>query len=145
MKDPLVPVKFRFFEEMVIKPNNFRVTFQTVSPVVLFIGHYLENLVRSYVERFILTNVLKKGYTTHKLSQVHMTDPNIQMRTYEIGYSNDDDLRQLKRQGKITDLYVSTFTNETNNLSLPYIRESIDLLLRSCCPLFKFHHFNRNF
>ena len=124
MNDPLVPIKFRFFEEMIIKSNNFHVTFQTVSPMVPFIVHYLENLVCSYVERFILTNVLnvlKKGYTTHKLSQVHMTDPNIQMGTYEVGYSIDDDLRQLKRQGKITDFYGNTFTNETNNFSLPYV------------------------
>ena len=78
MSDPLVPVKFRFFEETAKKLNNFLVTFQASSPMVPFIVHHLENLVRSFVERFILTNVLKKANTTHKPSKLDMTDPNIQ-------------------------------------------------------------------
>ena len=34
------------------------------------------------------------------------------MRTYEIGFSIDHDLRQLKREGKITDGHVNTFKKE---------------------------------
>ena len=41
-----------------------------------------------------------------------MTHPNIQMRTYEVGFSIDHDLHQLKRDGKITDSHVNTFRNE---------------------------------
>ena len=109
MNDPLEPVKLRFFEETAKKLNNVLVTFQTSSPMVPFIADFLENLVRSFVERFILPDVLKKTNTTHKLSQLDMTDPNIQMRTYEVGFSIDHDLRQLKREGKITDFHVNIF------------------------------------
>ena len=41
-----------------------------------------------------------------------MTDPNIQMRTYEVGFSIDHDLRKLKREGKITSSHVNTFKKE---------------------------------
>ena len=99
MNDPLVPVKLRFFEETAKKLNNFLVTFQTSSPMVPFIVDSLENIVRSFVERFILPDVLKKANTTHKLSQLDMTNPNIQIRTYEVGFSVDHDIRQLKREG----------------------------------------------
>ena len=53
MNDPLVPVKLRFFEETANKLNNFLVNFQTSSPMVPFIVDSLENLVRSFVERFV--------------------------------------------------------------------------------------------
>ena len=81
MNGPLVPVKLRFFEETAKKLNNFAVTFQTSSPMAPFIVDSLENLVHSFVERFILPDLLKKANTTHKLGQLDMTDPNIQMKT----------------------------------------------------------------
>ena len=87
------PVKLRFFAETAKKLNNFLVTFQTSFPMMPFIVDSVENLVRSFVERFILPDVSKKANTTHKLSQPDMTDPNIQMRSYEVGFSIDHDLR----------------------------------------------------
>ena len=107
MNDPLVPVKLRFFEETAKKLDNFFVTFQTSSPMVSFIVDSPENLVCSFVERFILPDVLKKVSTMHKGSQLDMTDPNIQVRTYEVGFSIDHDICQLKREGKISDSHVT--------------------------------------
>ena len=71
----------------------------------------LGNLVCSSVESFVLPDILKKANTTHKPSQLDLTDPNIQMRTYEVDFSIDHDLYQSKREGKITLplLYVTTF------------------------------------
>ena len=74
-----------------------------------FIVDSLENLVCSFVERFILPDVLKKATTTHNLSQLVMTDPKTQMRIYEVGFSIDHDLCHLERKKKITDSYVNTF------------------------------------
>ena len=84
--------------------------------MVSFIAGSLENLVRSFVERFILPEILKKANFTHKLSHLHMTDPNIQMRTYGVGFSIDHDLRQLKREGKITDSHVNTYKKEAKHI-----------------------------
>ena len=112
MIDSLVPVKLRFFEETAKKLNSFLFTFPTGSPIVPFTVDSLENLVCSFVERFILPDVLKKATTTHKLSQLDMTNPNRQIRTYEVGFSIDRDLCQLKREGKITDSHVNTFKKE---------------------------------
>ena len=74
MNDSVVPVKLCFFEETTKKLNNVLVTFQTSSPIVPFIVASLENLVHSFVERFILTDVLKKANTTHKLNQLGITE-----------------------------------------------------------------------
>ena len=41
-----------------------------------------------------------------------MTNPNIQMRTYEVGFSIDHDLHQLKCKGKIADSQVNTSKKE---------------------------------
>ena len=112
MNDLLVPVELRFSEETAKKLNNFLVTFQATSPMVPFIVDSLENLVPSFGERFILPYVLKKANTMHKLSQLDMADPNIQMRTCEVGFAIDHDFCQLKSEGKITDSHVSTFKKE---------------------------------
>ena len=113
MNNPLVPVKLRFFEETAKKLNNFLVTFQASSLMVLFIVDSLENLVCCFVEKFILPDVLKKANITHKLSQLGMTNPNMQLRTHEVGFSIDHDLCQLKPKGKIIDSHVNTFKKET--------------------------------
>ena len=57
MNDLLVLVKLHFFEETAKKLSNFLVTFQTSSPMVHFIVDSLENLVCSFVERFILSTL----------------------------------------------------------------------------------------
>ena len=41
-----------------------------------------------------------------------MTNPIIQKRTYEVGFSIDHNLCQLKHKGKITDSHVNTFKKE---------------------------------
>ena len=112
MDDSLVPVKLRFFEETAKKLNSFLFTFPTSSPMVSFTVGCLENLVCSFVERFILPDVLKKANTTHKRNQLDMSNPNRQVRTYEVGFSTYRDLCQLKREGKITDSHVNTFKKE---------------------------------
>lgn len=50
-----------------------------------------------------------------------MTDPNTEMRTYEVGFSIDHGLRHLKCKEKITDSHRNTFKKEANNFSLTYV------------------------
>ena len=45
-----------------------------------------------------------------------MTNTNLQMGTYEVSFSIDHDLRQLKREGKISDSNVNTFKKEAKQL-----------------------------
>ena len=75
MNDSLVPVKLRFFEETAKKLNSFLFTFPTGSPIVPFTVDSLENLVCSFVERFILPDVLKKATITHKLKSAGYDQP----------------------------------------------------------------------
>ena len=63
MNDQLVPAKLHFFEETAKKLNSFLVTFQTSSPMVPSVVDSVENLVRSFFERFILLDALKKANT----------------------------------------------------------------------------------
>ena len=92
MNDLPVPLKLCFLEETKKKLNNFLVTFQTSSPMVPFIINSLEYLIRSFVRRFIFPDILKMANTTHKLSQVGMTNPNMLRRTYGEGFFIDHSL-----------------------------------------------------
>ena len=77
MNNPPAPVKLCFLEETAKKFSSFLVTFQASFPMVPFIVDSLENLVRSFVERLILPDVLKKANTTHKLTQLDMINSSI--------------------------------------------------------------------
>ena len=45
--DPTIPLKLRFFEEIVISLNDFLVTFQADNPMVPFLTESLDNVLRT--------------------------------------------------------------------------------------------------
>ena len=75
--DALVPLKLRFFEEIVNRLNSFLATFQTDAPMVPIIVDRLEEILRSYCSKFILPDTLEKASTTLKLMQLNFLDKNI--------------------------------------------------------------------
>ena len=42
--------------------------------MVLFLVDSLENLIRNFAEKLILSDVLKKANNTYKLNQIYFTD-----------------------------------------------------------------------
>ena len=63
-----------------------------------------------------MPDVLKKANSEHKLSQLDMTNPNIQIRTYEAGFSIGHDLSYLETRTlmffkKEAKLFVSALCN----------------------------------
>ena len=107
--DPLIPVKLRFFEEIAFNLNEFLLRFETNAPMVPFLVDSNENLIRTFAEKLILSDVLKKANSTYKLSQIDFTDQNIQELLYEVSFAIDHDLRMLKKEGKVTDSKINAF------------------------------------
>ena len=99
--DSLIPVKLHFFEEITFNLHVFLPRFQTSAPMVLFLVDSLENLIRNFAEKLILSDVLKKANNTYKLSQIDFTDQNIQKWLDEVNFTIDHDLRMLKKEGKV--------------------------------------------
>ena len=87
--DPLSPVKRRFFEESAFNLIEFFARFQTRAPMVPFLVDSLENLIRNFAVKLILSDILKKANNTYKLSQIDFTDQDIQKRLYEISFAID--------------------------------------------------------
>ena len=81
--------------------------------MVPFLVDSLENFIRNFAEKLILSDVLKKAKNTYKLSRIDFTDQNIKKRLYEASFATDHDLRMLKKQGKVTDSKINAFKVET--------------------------------
>ena len=64
---PLIPVNLRFVEEIAFNLNEFLVRFQTSAPMVPLLVDSLENLIRNFAEKLILSDVLQKAINIYKL------------------------------------------------------------------------------
>ena len=62
-KDPLVPLKLEFFEDIAKTLNSFVVPYQTNKPLVPFLAESLERLLRLLCAKFIREDVLESAKT----------------------------------------------------------------------------------
>ena len=65
--DLLLLVKLELFKEVMASLNSFIVTFQTDAPMVLLLVVKLEEIVRFYCLRFILSVMMEKANSTLNL------------------------------------------------------------------------------
>ena len=75
-KDPLVPVKLRFFEEISKSLNKFLLVFQTDKPMAAFLIVTLEQLLGYFCSKFVKKAVMSKASTTSKLIKIDLNDEN---------------------------------------------------------------------
>ena len=75
-KDPLVPVKLRFFEEISKSLNKFLLVFQTDKPMAEFLIVTLEQLLGYFCSKFVKKAVMSKASTTSKLIKIDLIDEN---------------------------------------------------------------------
>ena len=66
-KDPLVPLKLQFFEDIAKTLDSFLVLYQTNKPMVPFLAESLETLLRSLCAKFIRKDVLESVKTARLL------------------------------------------------------------------------------
>ena len=103
VKNPLVPLCLRFFEEMASKLNGFLRRFQTDKPMVPFLVDSLETTIREMCSKFILDDVINKACSTTALIKPDVMDKNIQKVKPDVGFGLRNDLRELISMRKITD------------------------------------------
>ena len=112
VKNPLVPLYFRFFEEIASKLNGFLRRFQTDNPMVPFLVDSLETIIREMCSKFILDDVMDKAASTVALIKLDVTNRNIQKVKPNIGFGLRKDLQELSSTRKISDTQVHNFLQE---------------------------------
>ena len=61
VKDPLIPIKVLFFEEVARKLDEFLAIFQTDQPMAAFLVETLQDLLLSFMEKFVPKSILEKN------------------------------------------------------------------------------------
>ena len=70
MHDPQISAKLKFFKIMSHKLNAFLWGFKTDSPMVPFFADVLDSIVRDFLEKIILKDVLHKATNLYQLVQM---------------------------------------------------------------------------
>ena len=115
-KDPLVPVKLQFFEDLARVLNSFLRVFQTYRPMAPFLAEELENIIRQLCSKFIKKGVMKNASTASRLLKIDVTKVEHQMSPnddFDLGYGIKYELQQLKAKKKITDVQITNFKRDT--------------------------------
>ena len=105
--DPLVPLKLAFFEKVAKKLNKFLWRFQTDSPMVSFLVDTIQEILRDFCARFILSDVMSKAVKTVDLIEISMLDTTIHKsnRILFLHWHMRHDIGVLKKKkGTISDM-----------------------------------------
>ena len=100
--DPLLAAKLKFFEMVSGKMNSFLRSFQTDAPMILFMADTIGNLVRDFLRRIILKDVLKKCSSLYKLIQLNPLNKNIRKppENIDVGFEAKQKLEGVKSSTK---------------------------------------------
>ena len=110
-KDPLVPAKLQFFEEIAKSLNKFLLVFQTDKPVAGFLAETLEKLLSYFCSKFVKKDVMSKASTASKLIKIDLNDENnlVSVTNLDLGFGIKYELKQLKSEKKLTDAQEFNF------------------------------------
>ena len=99
-KDPLVPVKLQFFEEIARYLNKFLLVFQTGKPMAAFLAETLEQLLHYFCSKFVKKDVMSKASTASKLTKIGLSDENnlVSVTNLDHGFGIKYTLKQLKSE-----------------------------------------------
>ena len=112
--DPLMICKFKFFAATAKTLNKFLLNFQTDKPMVPFLDHALDEIIRNFCTSFLLKQTLDNVKTCRLLSKVKFTDPPVQKRALDVdpGIVLKLELSCLRKNGKITENQVLKFKRD---------------------------------
>ena len=96
-KDPLVPLKLQFFEDIAKTLDSFLVLYQTNKPMVPFLAESLETLLRSLCAKFIRKDVLESAKTASLLIKLDVADKANQkdINSVDLGFGIKYELKRL--------------------------------------------------
>ena len=102
--DPLMICKFEFFAATAKILNKFLLKFQTDKPMVPFLAHTLDEVIRKFCTSFLLKETLDNAKTCRLLFKVKFIDPSVQKRASDVdpGIGLKLELSYLRKNCKIT-------------------------------------------
>ena len=84
IKEPLIIVKFKLFENIARHFNSFLVQSQTDEPMILFLCQSLEDIMRSLAARVALKDVMAKANTCVSLTKMDFKSTSTHKRPEDV-------------------------------------------------------------
>ena len=105
VNDKLAVAKLSFFTSIASFVEPFLTFYQTDHPVMPFLSSDLETLLRNLMKKFLKSDVLEKASSTVKLLKIDLNDTGLHksIKSLDIGFVADHEIRQLEQQKSIND------------------------------------------
>ena len=110
-KDPLVPLKLQFFENIAKTLNSFLVLYQTDKPIVPFLAESLETRLRSLCATFIRKKVLETFIRKNVLESAKTASLHCEMWPYRSFFWSECE-KIWTRKNYIFGQFSRSFTNK---------------------------------
>ena len=109
VKDPLIPIKVLFFEEVARKLGEFLVIFQTDQPMAAFLVETLHDLLLSFMEKFVPKSILEKNSSCLSLMKIVLNAVNNRkpVDRIDLGFAVTHEIQLLRKRNKsVTDIMI---------------------------------------
>ena len=124
INDPIIPVKMIFCEEVAKKLNEFLTLFQTDQPMAQFLGEAVADLVRFFMEKFILKSVMDKAHSSISLTKIDLNNVTKQKPScMDLGFNLNNKIKLPKVRKKVTNMIV---------MLVRFKIEALDFLWQKC-------------
>jgi len=133
VSDLMTPVKLAFFESVAKQITPFLTLYQTDTPMVPFLGHDLEKMLRGLMTRFVKPDTMSKASSALKLIKIDVEDENhkVTCDKVDLGFAagnklkssslkNISDRQKLEMKGMCRSFLVITTAKLLNKSPLKY-------------------------
>ena len=125
INDPIIPVKMIFCGKVAKKLNEFLTLFQTDQPMAPFLGEAVADLVRFFMEKFILKSVMDKAHSSISLTKIDLNNVTKQKPScMDLGFTLNNKIKLPKVRKKVTNMIV---------MLVRFKIEALDFFLAKMC------------
>ena len=112
MKDPLIKAKLHFFSYVAKVASLFLHIYQTTVPMMPFYYDDLHDVIRTLMEKILVSSVLHESKTASFLCRIDLTEKDNLKKKPDIGFGATFEINDLLKKDTITSKSVKSFKKD---------------------------------
>ena len=115
MKDPVIKAKFHFFSYVAKVASPFLHIYQTAVPMMPFFYDDLHDVIRTIMEKIVVSSVLHELKTSSSLCSINLTKKDNLKTKPDVGFSATTEINDLLKKDTVTSKSVKSFKKDCIN------------------------------
>ena len=115
MKDPVIKAKFHFFSYVAKVASPFLHIYQTAVPMMPFFYDDLHDVIRTIMEKIVVSSVLHELKTSSSLCSINLTKKDNLKTKPDVGFGATTEINDLLKKDTVTSKSVKSFKKDYIN------------------------------